>query len=189
MSGLTIKDLEKLQKQLPDYAMELVHGEIIVMSPSGLESDEVAAEIVRQLGNWVRPRKLGRVVASSAGYVLPNAEEDVRAPDASFIRAERLRRTTSKYAQLVPDLMFEVKSENDSLPKLRQKIQEFLQLGTQVGVLVDPRTQTLEVYRPGVERVEEAEILRNGDRLTVPELLPGWEMSVEEIWAPVFDED
>jgi Uma2 family endonuclease len=64
-----------------------------------------------------------------------------------------------------------------------------LQLGTQVGVLVDPRTQTLEVYRPGIERVEEAEILRNGDRLTVPELLPGWEMSVEEIWAPIFDED
>ncbi len=180
---LSAKDLEKLQLQLPDYRMELVGGEIIVMSPSGFESDEVAAEIIRQLGNWVRPRRLGRVGASSAGFILPNADKDVRAPDASFILPERLRRTTRSFAQLVPDLMFEVASEYDSVTKLRQKIQQFLELGTQVGMLVDPRTQTMEVYRLGQERV----VLRNGDVLTVPELLPGWEMSVDSIWAPEFD--
>lgn len=183
MSGLTIKDLERLQEHLPDYQMELVGGEIIVMSPSGYESDEVAAEIIRQLGNWVRPRKLGRVAASSGGFKLPNADKDVRAPDASFVRAERMRRTTSQYAELVPDLMFEVKSENDTLTKLRNKIQVFLTLGTQVGVLADPRSQTLEVYRSGQEVVR----LGNGDTLTVPELLPGWEMEVASIWAPEFD--
>ena len=48
--SLTVKDLEKLQLDYPDYQMELVGGEIIVMSPSGLESDEVAIEICRQLG-------------------------------------------------------------------------------------------------------------------------------------------
>lgn len=183
MSGLTIKDLERLQDQLPDYRMELVGGEIIVMSPSGLESDEVALEIGRQLANWVRPRRLGRVIGSSGGYVLPNVDEDVRAPDASFVKAERMPRTTSKYAELVPDLMFEVRSENDTLTKLRNKIQIFLSLGTQVGVLADPRTQTLEVYRSeqGVIR------LSNGDILTIPELLPGWEMEVASIWAPEFD--
>ena len=181
--SLTVKDLERLQSQHPDYRMELVGGEVIIMSPSGLESDEVAAAIIAQLSNWVRPRRLGRVTASSAGFVLPNASKDVRAPDASFIRAEQLRRTTRTYAQLVPDLMFEVVSENDSLTQLRQKIQNFLELGTQVGVLVDPRTRTMEVYRPGQEKV----ILQDGDVLTVPELLPGWELAVAEVWAPDFD--
>lgn len=181
--SLTVKDLEILQSQNPDYRMELVGGEVIVMSPSGLESDEVAVEIARQLANWVRPRRLGRVLGSSAGFILPNANEDVRAPDASFIRAERLRRTTEDYAQLVPDLAFEVKSKSDSLEKLRQKIQSFLELGTQVGVLVDPRTRAMEVYRPRQERV----VLGDGDVLTVPELLPGWELAVVEVWAPEFD--
>lgn len=183
MAGLTVKDLEKLQVQNPDYRMELVAGEIFVMSPSGYESDEVAAEIIAQLRNWVRPRKLGRVTASNAGFILPNADQDVRAPDASFVLADRLRRTTGEYAQLVPDLMFEVKSKTDSLTKLREKIQEFLALGTQVGVLVDPRSRTMEVYRLGDKKV----VLRDGDVLTVPELLPGWEMIVAEVWAPEFD--
>ena len=61
MPSLTVKDLENLQAEHPDYQLELVGGEIIVMSPSGLESEEVAIEIAAQLRNWVRPRKLGKV--------------------------------------------------------------------------------------------------------------------------------
>lgn len=153
------------------------------MSPSGLESDEVAAEIVAQLRNWVRPRKLGRVTASSGGFRLPNDSGDVRAPDAAFILARRLPRPTENYAELVPDLMFEVKSKSDSVAKLPQKIQQFLELGTKVGVLVDPRTRTMEVYHLDRDKV----ILEDGDTLQVPELLPGWELPVVEIWSPEFD--
>ncbi|MEB3277481.1 MAG: Uma2 family endonuclease [Lyngbya sp.] len=182
MSGLTVKDLEHLQSQHPDYQMELVGGEIIIMSPSGLESDEVAAAIVAQLSNWVRPRRLGRVTASSAGFILPNQDQDVRAPDAAFIQAERLKKTTENYAEVVPDLIFEVKSKSDSLEKLRQKIQAFLAVGTQVGVLVDPRTRTMEIYRLNAENM----ILQDGEILTVPELLPGWELPISEVWAPEF---
>lgn len=68
---LTLKDLERLQQQQPDLKMELVAGEIIVMSPSGYNSDEVAANLIIGLGSWVKPRRLGRVTASSAGFELP----------------------------------------------------------------------------------------------------------------------
>jgi Uma2 family endonuclease len=180
MSALTVKDLEQLQRQNPDYQMELVGGEIIIMSPSGLESDEVAAAIIAQLSNWIRPRRLGRVTASSAGFILPNTDQDVRAPDAAFIRAERLKKTTENYAEVVPDLIFEVKSKSYSLTKLRQKIQAFLTTGTQIGVLVDPRTRTIEVYRLNAEKM----ILQDGEILKVPEVLPGWELPLSEIWAP-----
>jgi len=183
--SLTVKDLSKIQQHYPDYRMELVSGEIIVMSPAGLESDEVALEIGRQLGNWVRPRRLGRVAGSSAGFILmDDAQEDVRAPDCSFIRGDRLPRTTEDYARIVPDLMFEVKSKSDSAAALRRKIENFLALGTLVGILVLPKQQQLEVFRSG----QAPRILGNGDSLTVPELLPGWEMEISSIWAPVFDE-
>ena len=184
---LTARDLERIQAKLPDYQMELVGGKITVMSPCGMEPDEVALEIGRQLANWVRPRRLGRVTGSSGGFKPPtssNPDGDVRAPDVSFVRAERMIHTTEDYAELAPDLMFEVKSKTNSLEELREKIQEFLDLGTQVGVLVDPRTSTLEVSQKGKPKV----VLTNGDILTIPELLPGWEMEVSSIWAPDFED-
>jgi Uma2 family endonuclease len=49
MSNLTVKDLETIQRQHPDYPMELAGGEIIIMSPSGLESEEIVAAIVTYL--------------------------------------------------------------------------------------------------------------------------------------------
>lgn len=181
--SLTVRDLEQLQSEHPDYRLELVDGEIIIMSLSGYESDEIALEISAQIRNWVRPRRLGRVNGSSAGFILPNATSDTRAPDVSFVMAERMKRTTEDYAQLVPDLMVEVRSKTDSLGKLRAKIQQFLELGTLVGILVDYRTQTIDVYRLNMEPFT----LHNGDRFTAPELLPGWEMEVSSIWSPEFD--
>ncbi|MBW4658338.1 MAG: Uma2 family endonuclease [Drouetiella hepatica Uher 2000/2452] len=179
--ALTAQDLKIFQAQHPDHRLELVNGEIIVMSPCGYESDEIALEIGAQLRNWVRPRRCGRVTGSSAGFVLPNS--DTRAPDVSFVRAERMPYTTEDYAQLVPDLIFEVRSKTDRLDSLRAKIRQFLELGTTVGALVDYQTQTIEVCRRNAEPIT----LHNGDRFTVPELLPGWEMEVSSIWAPEFN--
>ena len=78
--------------------------------------------------------------------------------------------------------MVEVKSKTDSLDKLRQKIQEFISLGTQIGILIDPKTRTMEIYRPG-----DKVVLRDGDVLTLPDLLPGWEVAVSDVWSPVFE--
>lgn len=179
--SLTVKDLENLQEQLPDYRMELVNGEIVVMSPSGYESDEVAFEVGRQIANWVRPRKLGRVTGSSAGFTLPNS--NTRAPDVSFVQAERLRRSPRSFAELAPDLMVEVKSPTDSLTKLREKIDEFLSLGTRVGILINPEARWVEIRRSTQEPVT----LHDGELLTVPELLPGWEVLIDDLWSPEFD--
>lgn len=181
MSSLTQLDLEKIQQQYPDYRMELVEGNIVVMSPSGYESDEVAAAMISQLYQWVKPRKLGRVTASSAGFRLPNS--DLRAPDASFVLASRLRRSPKSFAQLAPDLTVEVKSPSDDIEKLRVKIREFLALGTRVGILINPDDRIVEVYYSDSEAI----ILRDGDVLTVPDLLPGWEVEISDLWAPEFD--
>jgi Uma2 family endonuclease len=182
MLALSVKDLEKIQAALPDYRMELVDGEIIVMPPSGYESDEVASSFSGQLYNWVRPRKLGRITGAGAGFNLPN--ENTRAPDVSFVLAERLRISPRSFADLTPDLMVEVKSPTDSLKKLREKIQEFLTVGTQIGILINPEIHTLEIYRLN----QDAVALKDGDVLTLPDLLPGWEMAVSELWPLEFDE-
>lgn len=180
---LTAKDLEIVQAQCPDYRLELVNGEIVLTSPSGYESDEVAFEFGRQLANWIKPRKLGRITGSSAGFVLPNA--DTRAPDVSFVEAKRLRRSPRSFAELTPDLTVEVKSPTDNLTKLREKIDQFLQMGTRVGILINPEQRWVEVRRSQQEPI----VLKDGETLTIPELLPGWEVKIEELWSPEFDEE
>ncbi|MFM7423781.1 MAG: Uma2 family endonuclease [Elainella sp.] len=176
---LTVKDLEDLQSHYPDYRLELVDGKIIVMSPSGYESDEVAFQVGANLWNWVKPRQLGRVTGSSAGFNLANT----RAPDVSFVRAERLPRSPRGYATIPPDLMVEVKSPTDKSDDLRDKIDEFLAQGTVVGILVNPEDRTVEIRRSNQTPI----LLRDGDALTVPDLLPGWEVPITELWPPVFE--
>ena len=181
---LTVKDLEKVQAQLgDDYRIELVDGEITVMSPSGYESDEVAFRFGRRLADWVEPNRLGRVTGSSAGFTL--SDSNTRAPDVSFVRAERLRRAPRSFAQLAPDLMVEVKSPSDSVDDLEAKIHNFLQQGTPIGILINPEDRTVKIFRTE----QETMTLRDGDVLSFPDLLPGWSVAVSDLWSPVFDDE
>lgn len=180
---LTVKDLEQVQAKLGnDYRVELVEGRISVMSPSGYESAEVAFRFGRRLADWVEPKQVGRVTVSSAGFTLPDS--NTRAPDVSFVRAERLRRAPRSFAQLAPDLMVEVKSPSDSVNDLENKITNFLQQGTEIGILINPEESTVKVFQTNKEPVT----LQDGDVLTLPNLLPGWSVAVSELWSPVFDE-
>ncbi|MBW4613076.1 MAG: Uma2 family endonuclease [Desmonostoc vinosum HA7617-LM4] len=190
----TISDLEQLQAEHPEWQMELVDGNIVVMGPSDYVSEEIGAELIRLLGNWVRPRKLGRVTGSSAGFILPTLETEngtggdsekrnLRAPDVSFVQADRLKKSQRDFVELVPDLMVEIKSKSDRIKPLVEKIQIFLQLGCLVGILIDPDKLTLTVYRLNQEPV----VLQDDNKLTLPDLLPGWELTVSELWPPVFE--
>jgi Uma2 family endonuclease len=182
---LTVADLEQLQGILCeahlDYQLELVDGKIIIMGPSDIVSSEIGAELVRLLLNWVKPRKLGRVFESSGGFILPNS--NLTAPDVSFVTADRLKQSKRYFAELVPDLVVEIKSQSDRLKPLREKIQSFIESGAKVGILIDPDKRTVTIYTPTAEPV----VLRDGDMISIPELLPGWEIAVTELWPIDFE--
>ncbi|MFB2920512.1 MULTISPECIES: Uma2 family endonuclease [Aerosakkonema] len=183
--ALTVKHLEQLQIILKenhlDYQLELRDGKIIVMGPSDIVSSEVGAIFCRLLGNWVYPRRLGRVFESSGGFILPNS--DLTAPDVSFVSAERLRQSPRYFGRIVPDLVVEIKSQSDRIRPLREKIQLFLNEGAKVGILIDPDRLTVTVYRLNNQPV----VLNDGDILTLPDLFPDWELLISEIWPTVFE--
>jgi Uma2 family endonuclease len=91
---------------------------------------EVGARLIAFLNIWVIFRKLGRLMGASAGFLLPNETADLRDSDVLFVRAERLKCSRRAFAELVPDLMGEIKSNTDRLKLLREKIQSFLELGS-----------------------------------------------------------
>ena len=186
MSMMTVKDLEELQANLSesgyDYQLELEDGKIIVMGPSDIVSSEISAEFLRLLGNWVKPRRLGRLFDSAGGFIMPDT--NLKAPDVSFVRASRLLKSPRYFGGLVPDLVVEIKSQSDIIKSLEAKIKKFIELGAIVGILIDPDAETVTVYRCTGEAIR----LGNENVLIIPELFPGWELSISELWPPIFTE-
>jgi Uma2 family endonuclease len=90
--------------------------------------------------------------------------------DVSFVRAARLRQSPRYFGELVPDLVVEIKSQSEIVKPLEKKIKNFIELGAQVGILIDPDEETVTVYRQEGEPI----VLGNEDILTVTKLFPGW---------------
>ena len=184
---MTIKDVEQVQTAFSeaglDYDVELTNGRISIVGPSDIVSSEVGILFSRLLANWVYPRRLGRVFDSAGGFILPDS--NLTAPDVSFVRAARLRQSPRYFGELVPDLVVEIKSQSDRIKPLVTKIINFITLGAVIGILIDPDEETVTVYR----HQGEPTILNNGDILTLPELFPGWELAISELWPPIFTEE
>lgn len=185
MSPMTVKDLEQIQAALAeaglDYQLELENGQVSVMGPSDIVASEVGSRLIAFLFAWVEPRRLGRLFDSSGGFILPDS--DLKAPDVSFVKAERLPRSVRYFAEMVPDLVVEIKSQSDRVKPLETKLQAYLNMGAQVGILIDPDEETVTLYRSAAEAI----VLTNQDRLTIPELFPGWELPIPDLWPPVYE--
>ncbi|MEA5502442.1 Uma2 family endonuclease [Halotia wernerae UHCC 0503] len=150
-------------------------------SPPDFTSGEISARFCAFLFSWVEPRKLGHIIASKGGFQLPNG--DIVAPWISFFSRERLKWVPRTYPELLPDLVVEIKSAFDRLAFVQKNIQRLLDLGVRIVLLIDPDAQTITLYRPTAGMT----VLGNGEKLTVPELFPEWELLVSELWPSVFD--
>ncbi|WP_028083625.1 Uma2 family endonuclease [Dolichospermum circinale] len=187
MPIMTLKDVEQVQTAFSeaglDYDVELTNGRISIVGPSDIVSSEISSRLIAFLFTWVNPRRLGRVFDSAGGFILPDS--NLTAPDVSFVSAARLRQSPRYFGELVPDLIVEIKSQSDRIKTLKNKILNLIKLGAIIGILIDPDEETVTVYRSQGEPI----VFHNGDILTLPELFPGWELAVSELWPPIFTEE
>ncbi|MBD2138699.1 Uma2 family endonuclease [Anabaena sp. FACHB-1237] len=187
MAIMTVQDVEKLQSAINeaglDYDVELENGRISIVGPSDIVSSEISSRLIAFLFAWVNPRRLGRVFDSAGGFILPDS--NLTAPDVSFVSAARLRQSPRYFGELVPDLVVEIKSQSDRIKTLKNKILNLIKLGAIIGILIDPDEETVTVYRSQGEPI----VFYNGDILTLPELFPGWEVPIFELWPPIFTEE
>ncbi len=155
-------------------------GELIIMPPTGGETGERNAEITMQLRLWAKSDGTGATFDSSTGFRLPNGA--VRSPDASWVRLSRLAALSNeekkKFIPLCPDFVIELRSATDSLSVLQEKMQEYLDNESQLGLLLDPEQRRVYVYRPGLP-VEEME---GPETISAEPVLSGFVLDLREIW-------
>ncbi|MFQ5804792.1 MAG: Uma2 family endonuclease [Candidatus Methylomirabilales bacterium] len=173
--AITVKELMSLPDDGNKY--ERVKG-VLKVTPAGHEQEYFGIWLATLLTNYVRSRKLGQVYGSNAGYRLPNG--DVRAPDVSFVRQERIPggRPPKGFAEYAPDLAVEVLSPNQQLQDLGEKVGEFLDWGTPLVWVLDPEAQSVTVYRS----LTEVYTLGSEDELSGEEVIPGFSVRVAELF-------
>jgi len=167
---------------MPDdgWRYELRAGELIRMSPTGAEHGDIAGEFLARLRPHVRERKLGRVFAAETGFRLFDNPDTVRAPDVSFVRAERIPpgRLPTGYWPGPPDLAVEVASPSDSAEDVNEKIAEYLRAGSRLVVVLYPRTRQVGLYRPD----GSAQLLPDTGVLDLGDVVPGFACPIAELF-------
>jgi Uma2 family endonuclease len=129
-------------------------GKIIIMEPTGSETGNFNSEVNIELGIWNRETHTGKTFDSSSGFTLPNSA--VKSADVSWVARERWealpKDLRKKFAPITPDFIIEIRSETDSLPVLKEKMEEFMENGCRLGWLIDRKNEQTFIYRANGSR-------------------------------------
>lgn len=168
---------------LPDDSVrrELLAGKVWDMAPAGYLHGRIAMNVSAPLDQYVRKSSLGVVLAAETGFKISSNPDTVRAPDVAFVRRERVEEVgeVEGYWPGAPDLAVEVVSPNDSYAGVEEKVSSWLEAGTHVVVVVEPRTKTVTVRSSRTE----ISIFTEGDVLDVGDTVSGWTLPVTDVFG------
>ena len=157
------------------------NGELILMSPTGLEGSSWNSELITELNLWARQDGRGKVFDSNGGFTLPDGS--MRAPDAAWVSWRRWnavpREEQKRFGRVSPEFVIEMRSENDRLSMLQDKMWLWIRNGVELAWLIDPQRKVVEVYRPG----EEPEMHEQPTSVQGSGPVAGFELVLERIWS------
>jgi Uma2 family endonuclease len=176
---MTAEMLEVLPHQ--GRRLELVRGELRELMPTGFEHGEITHRLSSRLGVFVEDNNLGVVCSAETGFIVDRNPDTVRAPDIAFVSQERLEMlggAVRGFAPLAPDLAVETISPSDSYTESHEKALMWLEFGSQLVLLLDPRKAQITVYRSK----KDISVLENDDLLDLHEVVQGFQMPLSKIF-------
>jgi Uma2 family endonuclease len=181
MATTRLFTVEDIEQDPPEGQWELVDGELVTVTPSGLESSGLGHRIGWIVGNFVYAHGLGMMTGADGGYVLFPDRDTIRVPDVGFIREERLppKGQRSRFPRLAPDLAIEVLSPSDRASEVVAKLEMYQEAGVPLIWLVDPDKETVTIIAAG----QPTRVVKQGDTLDGGDVLPGFTVPVAEIFA------
>jgi Uma2 family endonuclease len=147
----------RLSQANPNLRLEVnKEQKLIVNMPTFFKTGTQNAKLTFYVQWWNEKHQLGEVCDSSAGFRMP-VTKSLLSPDVSFISFERLKTLVNEdgFLKIAPDFVIELKSSSDSLKELMEKMEEYLENGTDEGWLIDPDKQKAFIYRLLQAKVEQ----------------------------------
>lgn len=166
----------------PEAVLELsAEGHLIHMTPTGGETGARNSRLLMRLLAWADRVGGWRVFDSSTGFLLPDGS--VLSPDASLVRLERWQALTPEqrrsFPPLCPDLLVEL-ARPRGLTALRRKMAAYQANGAQLGWLLIPEQQAVEIWSGDADG--DPQRLQGATALEAGEGFPGLRLELTEIW-------
>ena len=176
--SLSAEDL--LRRYSRGLRCELIRGVFCETMAAGQEHGEIVINLGTALANFVKPRRLGRLMASDTGIRLERDPDTVREPDLAFISADKLPLNVRNpgYSDTVPDLVVEIVSPEDRPSAVNDKALMWRRYGVRLVWVVDPDTRTIEVHRESGVMIT----LTEDDTLDGDVVLPGFRCAVSMVF-------
>jgi Uma2 family endonuclease len=173
----TIEDLYKVEGKA-----ELVNGEVILMSPTGVLPSYAAGEIFSSLRAYSKRQKHGRAVTDNAAFVVNLPHRKSFCPDAAFYVEAA---SGMKFFQGAPVFAVEVRSEGDYGPRaereMAKKRADYFAAGTLVVWDVDLLgDDVVRVYRASDPTT--ATVYHRGEIAEAEPAVPEWTMPVDDLF-------
>ena len=177
----TIDDLYKVEGKA-----ELVNGEIILMSPTGLLPNLAAGEIFTSLRNYSRQQKFGHVLTDNAAFVVDLPHRKSFSPDVSLY----IGNATMKFGEGAPVFAVEVRSDGDYGPRAERQMaakrSDYFAAGTLVVWDVDILSEdVVRVYR--ATDSEKPVVYRRSQLAEAEPAVPGWTMPVDDLFPEEYE--
>ena len=176
-SGLTVEQFLEMEETKP--ASEYACGEVFQKPMPDIPHAAIQFFLAQVLGPYLQQTGIGRAFTELRCVFGPPERVRTYVPDVTYIARARFPSASERHLHVAPDLAVEILSPDQHLPAFLDKIQFYLLYGVRLVWVIDPATATVAVQTPG----EEARILRSGDSLDGGEVLPGFSVAVDEIFA------
>ncbi len=179
---MTTRDgFDALCEDNPDLRIERKKsGELTIDMPTKGFTGMYNALLAILLGNWALQNGEGYSCDSSTGFTLPDGS--VLSPDASWVRKNNIDALTKKqkedYMPVVPEFIVEIRSKSDRVSAIQEKMESYRENGVLLGVLIDPITKNVEIYRQDANSV----VLSNPDNIDCSPELPGFVLNTRAIF-------
>jgi Uma2 family endonuclease len=161
---------------------ELHAGRPQLLEAPGDEHGTVVLNLSRALAEWFKTRNSNTCgyAAHDVGLLVGIAPDTVLMPALSYFdEGEQFGQSDLVVANLVPRLIVDIASSNDRRQLMRERTLMYLNHGVECAWLPDPSKREVQVLQRG------AHTLALGERqsLTNENLLPGFELSVRDLFA------
>jgi Uma2 family endonuclease len=164
----------------PGYPEELIQGRIVTMPPPTPRHGQVCGKVDRLLGFFADEHDLGHVLCNDSGVITERDPDTVRGADVAFYSYAKVPKgpIPRGYLDVPPDLVVEVRSPDDRWADILTKVDEYLQVGVTVVVVLDPEPETAHVFRSDRGPRE----LGPDDELTVADILGEFRVAVRRFF-------